>query len=231
MPWISAVVLTLFSLSRLCDSKPGYQLVQSNFYVGTEDWTVEGIDSEIKLDGNNGKLIVSDTRDQVWYFVAPSKFLGDQSAAYGGKLVFTLGHFFFNSDDKDALDVEEDVVLASTCDWSLSIKVFKKWDMAEEYSVTLSETAGWKDSRTGNAPGLMDFLGMLSNLRSVKIRGGYYRKEEMTNLGNVQLLEGTAWKPCCNAANSIDYCAVRCAADPWLKGTKRVRALRVLYRL
>jgi hypothetical protein len=118
--------------------------MQSNFYLGTEDWTVEGIDSEIQLDNNNGKLIVSDTLDQVWYFVAPDKFLGDQSAAYGadphahartharmharthtaaGKLVFTLGHFFFNSDDKEPIKADADIILVSKCDWSLSIKV------------------------------------------------------------------------------------------------------------
>ena len=28
--------------------------------------------------------------------------------------------------------------------------------------------------------------------------GRYYKKEEMSNLGNVYIMEGSAWKPCCN---------------------------------
>ena len=39
--------------------------------------------------------------------------------------------------------------------------------------MTLNENSGWMDSRTGKEPGMWDFVGMLANLKNIKIRGGY----------------------------------------------------------
>jgi hypothetical protein len=186
----------------------GTLMVSSTFYSDSEGWSVEGTEGKISHDGSNGKIFVKDGGANAWYFVAPEKFLGEKSAAYNGKLTFNLGHYYFNSDDKKPIEADADIILESLCDWTLTTKVYKEYEMSHMYSVTLNEDSGWTDSRTSNPPDLMDFLGMLSNLKSIKIRGGYFVKEETTNLGDVQLLEGTAWKPCCNAADRIDYCAV-----------------------
>ena len=72
----------------------------------------------------------------------------------------------------------------------------------------LNEDAGWKDSRTGRAAGVMDVLGVLSHLSHIKIRGGFFKTSaETTRLSGVQLMaSGKSWYPCCTLSNEVDLC-------------------------
>jgi hypothetical protein len=184
---------------------------QSRFRFGTEGWTLEGADeqwSAITLDGASGKILVHEQGGKTWYFVAPSAFVGDVSSTYNGKLVFALGHAYFNADEEPYTANEPDVILETTCGYSLQKNVFSAFVMHKVYALALNEFGGWIDTRTRAAPGLMDFLGALSNLKSIKIRGGYYPKDEIVSLGPVELHEGARWVPCCNPKDEVDYCTV-----------------------
>ena len=75
-----------------------------------------------------------------------------------------------------------------------------------DLSVMLNEDAGWIDSRTKSAPGAMDFLGVLSHLAAVKVRGGYYAGAESTRLASVSITAGKAWYPCCTLDGTVDLC-------------------------
>jgi hypothetical protein len=54
--------------------------------------------------------------------------------------------------------------------------------------------------------GAMDFLGVLSHLAAVKVRGGYYAGAESTRLSSVTITSGKAWFPCCTLDGTVDLC-------------------------
>ncbi len=184
---------------------------QSTFHTSTEGWTLDGADeawNAVTLDAANGKILVHEKGGKTWYFVAPAAFLGDVSGTYNGKLVFALGHTYFNAQEEPPVTNEPDVILETTCGYSLHRMVFSAFTMHKVYALTLNEYGGWIDSRTRAAPGLMDFLGVLANLKAIKIKGGYYPTDEIVNLGPVELAEGARWMACCNPKDEVDYCTV-----------------------
>uniref|UniRef100_A0A7S0YYW7 Laminin IV type A domain-containing protein n=1 Tax=Hemiselmis tepida TaxID=464990 RepID=A0A7S0YYW7_9CRYP len=145
----------------------------------------------------------SDSGSEVWYFMAPSdRFAGDLASAYNGRLSFTLTHSEAPSSAKATR--APDVILEASCGHSLML-----YGLAERggtLSVMLNEDAGWIDSRTRRPPGVMDFLGVLSHLAAVKVRGGYYSGAESTRLSAVSLTSGKAWYPCCTIDGTVDIC-------------------------
>lgn len=145
----------------------------------------------------------SDSGSEQWYFLAPGdRFSGDLSGAYNGRLSFTLTHSETPSSGKAAK--APDVVLEAACGHSLLLYGFA--DKGGSLSVMLNEDAGWIDSRTRRPPGVMDFLGVLSHLSAVKIRGGFYSGAESTRLSGVALTSGKAWHPCCTIDGTVDIC-------------------------
>ena len=46
---------------------------------------------------------------------------------YNGKLAFTIGHYFFNTEDRKAINHTGDIILESFCDWTLKVNVFKPY--------------------------------------------------------------------------------------------------------
>ena len=52
----------------------------------------------------------------------------------------------------------------------------------------------------------MDFLGVLSHLSAVKVRGGFYAGAESTRLSSVTITAGKAWFPCCTLDGTVDLC-------------------------
>lgn len=91
---------------------PSGSIVGSGFLLGNEDWTISGnkvASSGASYEpysrgallnhyilGSDDKINVRSTGapDQsLWYFVAPSKFLGNQGISYGGSIQFSLSSF------------------------------------------------------------------------------------------------------------------------------------------
>lgn len=91
---------------------PSGAIVGSGFLLGNEEWTIEGNKAasygaafEPYSRGAllNHYVLGSDDKVNVraagapdtslWYFVAPSKFLGNLGIAYGGNIQFTLSSF------------------------------------------------------------------------------------------------------------------------------------------
>lgn len=69
-------------------------LAESDFLWDVDGWTLHGNDAGLQ---HGSKMIKgADNDTSIWYFVAPSKFLGAQRAAYGGKLSFRHGFFEYN---------------------------------------------------------------------------------------------------------------------------------------
>lgn len=82
------IVALATSVILLAATAVGGELAVSTFDSGAEDWTTVGATSPVwePTGGNPGGHIWAE--DSVggppWFFVAPSKFLGDMSAAFGG---------------------------------------------------------------------------------------------------------------------------------------------------
>lgn len=91
---------------------PSGAIVGSSFLLSNEDWTIEGNKAASYSAGyepySRGALLnhyILGTEDKVnvrasgaadqslWYFVAPSKFLGNVGISYGGQLQFSLSAF------------------------------------------------------------------------------------------------------------------------------------------
>merc|ERR1719163_1034869 len=175
--------------------------------VGVEGWTtVKGNNnpSSVQLSADIGKGVVgSDTNGESWYFLAPGdKFSGDLSGAYNGRLALTLVHA--ETPSTGSVRREPDVILEASCGHSLML--YNYASKSGDLSVMLNEDAGWIDSRTKSAPGAMDFLGVLSHLSAVKVRGGFYAGAESTRLSSVTITAGKAWFPCCTLDGTVDLC-------------------------
>ena len=113
------------------------------------------------------------------------------------------------------------MILEATCGYSLMLKNLIKGS-AETFSVLLNEDQGWVDSRTKRKPGLFDMLGVLSNLKSIRIRGTcaypctvivyvFYRLARLTRLFRL-------------------YCVLRCACVCAMWGFVRLQVATTLGR-
>ena len=76
-------------------------LAESDFLWDVDGWTTRG-DAENFQHGQR-MIKAADAGPAMWYFVAPSKFLGAKRAAYGGKLSFRHGFFEYNRCSAPAL--------------------------------------------------------------------------------------------------------------------------------
>eukprot|EP00281_Chroomonas_sp_CCMP1168_P025887 CAMPEP_0206226290 /NCGR_PEP_ID=MMETSP0047_2-20121206/8013_1 /ASSEMBLY_ACC=CAM_ASM_000192 /TAXON_ID=195065 /ORGANISM="Chroomonas mesostigmatica_cf, Strain CCMP1168" /LENGTH=1015 /DNA_ID=CAMNT_0053649369 /DNA_START=156 /DNA_END=3199 /DNA_ORIENTATION=- len=184
---------TVLARSNPAGSTDGWQGVRLNNVPST---------TMVRADVASG-VAGSDTGTEAWFFMAPSdRFMGDLSAAYNGRLSFTLTHA---ETPANAQEVKApDVVLEAACGHSLML-----YDFASQggvLSIMLNEDAGWIDSRTKRPPSVMDFLGVLAHLSAVKIRGGYYTGAESTRLSSVSITSGKAWHPCCTIDGTVDIC-------------------------
>jgi len=218
---------------RIGVKQPG-SIVESLFFPGrgTDGWVLHGARSGHQAHGVEGPVAresdmaieATDSGAAVWYFSSPPHFEGDRSAAYNGALQFLLYHNqrppASNSHPLKLgrLGVDSaDVILEAQCGHALFMRgvLDRSRSVPTEYSLELSEDAGWIDSRTGNAPFRLDMLGVLANLHSIKIRGAFYREPETVRLQHVRLtvaaegaVSGRDFYPCCSPSRAglMDVC-------------------------
>ncbi|MBU6399877.1 MAG: hypothetical protein KGS61_06125 [Verrucomicrobia bacterium] len=134
-----------------------------------------------------GYLSQSDPDGNTWYWEAPQKHLGDQSAAYGGTLTFDLEQS--ETDNQyDAADVVLigaglTLVYDTTPVFGVSPTPGTNWT---SYRVPLTEAAGWtKDTLDGPTPTHDEFLSVLRSLSNLRIRGEYRVGGDVGGLDNV----------------------------------------------
>jgi hypothetical protein len=171
---------------------PSAVVARSTFDTNTEGWTTDA-DATCRptpcyaaTGGNPGGYIYTDDSlaGTKFYFNAPSKFLGNASAAYQENLTFDM--------KQDLRDVEEtndaDVILVGnglTLVFDTPKNPPRLW---ATYTVPLNETAGWrKNSITGPRPTAAEMRGVLSKLTSLRIRGDYIFGQATAMLDNVVL--------------------------------------------
>lgn len=203
-------------------------LAASNFNNGAEDWSIStnGGSSAVTYDpssrGSMNRYITcvenwidTNTRtgedNELWYYSAPSKFLGDMAASYKGTLKFTLSS---SSGDFSSgnLNARKDLVVleCATCITDSSNRAVKiyynalkagdaatmtpQWSFdgsTTDFSVPLDETKWRLDSENTNvvavAPTQNEFIQVLARLSGIKILGDHTKSYESVALDSVKL--------------------------------------------
>jgi Laminin B (Domain IV) len=160
-----------------CGGIPSY--ASSVFEADDEGWSIgnNGSDTKPTLDrsgGNPGGTICGqDHADgDIWYFVAPPKFLGDASGTYGKRLTFDLrqGSIYDQIRGRDVvlngggLAVINNLRFAPGLDWT-------------PYSFWIDDVSGWSiDDQTGTGPlaTAAQLKTVLGSLTSLRIRGEFF---------------------------------------------------------
>lgn len=170
----------------------------STFDLDAEGWTAAGdIEGPLTwLDGGGnpgGHVQIDDlTIGGVTFFVAPAKFLGNQSAAAGSLLRFDLKQVYPGGANQFN---DEDVILRGSGLTLVYNTASNPTNGAwTSYAVPLS-AAGWKlNTLNGAAATEGQFAAVLSNLTGLTIRAEYQTGPDVGHLDNVALVpEPGAW--------------------------------------
>lgn len=159
--------------SAPCRADP---IVLSNFDTDAEGWTVVNDNSTavtwVSTGGSpGGHIRNTDGRTGIsWYFNAPAKFLGDQSAAYGGTLTFNQSQTPFTA------GLGEDVILVGTNALSLyydNAQNAAGYPVWTSFQIALDDTAPWRVTGTGALATQAQIQSVLASLAALRIRGEY----------------------------------------------------------
>lgn len=184
---------TVFSLVMLCatSSLKADFIAMSDFSTNDEGWRLVGDSTTatptyLSTGGNPGGFVrgFDQVVGGVWFWQAPTKFLGDDSAAYGHTLTYDL-----RMRGSGPLFDDSDVILSGAgLTLHLDTSPVPSDTSWTSYSVLLSETAGWKvGSFAGPLATQSEVLAVLSNLTSLRIRGEFITGDDNGDLDNVVL--------------------------------------------
>uniref|UniRef100_A0A6A7FTH6 Laminin subunit gamma-1-like isoform X1 n=3 Tax=Hirondellea gigas TaxID=1518452 RepID=A0A6A7FTH6_9CRUS len=161
--------------SSICSSAGRYTKgsIESGFVRGVERWKAEEWSGRAQPVSYNAAArileVVHRGPDKI-YFLAPDRFLGDQRASYNQELKFVL-----RIGGAQSQASTEDIVIEGS-GLTVSAPIFAQNnplpnDQSQGYSFRLHE-----DQKFGWSPRLSsrDFIALLSNLTSLKIRGTYF---------------------------------------------------------
>jgi predicted ribosomally synthesized peptide with SipW-like signal peptide len=136
--------------------------------------------------GNPGAYLegVDTATGGIWYFDAPSSFLGDQSAFAGGSLAYDL------QQSPDGTLVRDDIVLEGAS----TTLVYRYGSVADfpdvtpnwsEYDIPLDPGAGWTvGSSSGPAATPTEIAAVLGDLTALRIRGEFVNGNDTGGLDN-----------------------------------------------
>jgi len=169
--------------------------ITSNFDADTEGWTTRFINNQAnppvpvwqETGGNPGGYIQGqDTQNgPQWYWVAPAKFYGDRSAAYGNELTFDLT----TTDIRNPIREIPSVIMSGgglTIEYPTSVLPTQQWTTIR---IRLDETAGWTTRSSGGTPGTPvtadQMRAVLASLTSLQLRAEYNFGPDINSLDNV----------------------------------------------
>jgi hypothetical protein len=187
-------LIVVATASALVASQSQADIASSDFAADSDGWALSGdpatpAPTYIATGGNPGGYIrgTDAVLNNTWYFDAPAKFLGNASASYGFTLTFDQRANGFGNAPFDW----DDVVLTSPglslfYDITAPMPQIGAWT---GYSVPLSEGPGWSlgSLGAGGVPTQVQFIQVLSNLTSLRIRGEFFSGIDTGDLDNVVL--------------------------------------------
>lgn len=194
-------------------------VICSDFLLSLDGWTIVGNKRLIEnpafepysrglylnhyICSSDDKINVDkygDSDKSLWFFNAPSKFLGNMGIAYGGFIMFSLELF---SGDIRQLNygINYNLIELESTGFGITVVYpfinFNK--MMDIFQVPLRETKGWYYYKTQKTPSKCDFIRVLSDLSAIRILGDITTWYETVALDNVFII---------NKQNNIPRCAV-----------------------
>ncbi|MFA7235621.1 MAG: laminin B domain-containing protein [Phycisphaeraceae bacterium] len=163
--------------------------VSSYFDTDKEDWTTGGDfaapSTWTNALGNPVGAIYAtdDTQGGTWSFVAPAKFLGNQSGAYGGTFSYDL-RITASDSTPWAWPMVSITGSGVTLNWNGAWPDANVWN---HYDVPLNPAGGWIKASDSTTPNAAEFASVLSNLSSLLIRGEFMTGSDTGYLDNAVL--------------------------------------------
>ena len=168
-------------------------LVVSTFDTDSDGWSAIGdTAAPVSWSATGGNPaghieIIDAVTGGVTYFVAPAKFLGNQSDSYGTPLAFDLRQSYTGGPNQFN---DTDIILTGgglTLVFDTSVNPPN--DSWASYSILLTETAGWRVSTlTGAVPTQAQMQATLTNLTSFQIRAEFQTGADTGSLDNVRIV-------------------------------------------
>ena len=183
------IAATTALLMALATTATAQYPVTSTFDTGSELWgyhnDANGIHWAASTGNPGGLIYASDlTHGTLWYFVAPAKFRGDHTAAYGLTVEYDLKNNGIGS------IIDDDIVLIGAGTWLAYRFVDNPGTAWKHYAAMLREDAGWVIEGTSTPPTTQQFLDVLSDVTAFRIRGEYISGSDTGYLDNVMLGSG-----------------------------------------
>jgi len=202
------------------------RMVGSDFSLGTDGWAIVrngakeaampsgGIrweaysrgDLSFFVSGSDGQILVDgEGQDRSrWEFTAPQQFLGNQAAAYGGSLEFTIGSSAGDFSPANRLSTDDRVVTLScaSCDVGRGVRLAYFADsllpfdgITKRVSIRLDPSQWKQDPRNTVSEWGPTFacqlVEVLSGLTAIDVLGDHTRSFESVALDNVALRPGS----------------------------------------
>ncbi len=183
----------------LCAGLSGAATAQvSSFDTDAEGWTTlndaTGFTWTGSLGNPAGAIRARDLRQGAhWFFAAPTMYLGDRSAVYGGTLDWDILGIVGNH---TSASVGADVMLTGGgLEIGIELNVLPLNSGWTSWSALLDESAGWSMVSSLSSGGLLatavteaDLRTVLGSLDGLYIRGEYTSGSDSTALDNVNLV-------------------------------------------
>jgi hypothetical protein len=169
-------------------------VVASTFAFDSEGWTATHDDVAISYSSHTVRLFCKNRNDV--YFLAPSKFLGQQRALFGGRIELRLGFYEYNSDGKDMIPGYDIVIDSDRTGFSFGLKgIVKPWDFVTDANVTVDAASGWEHVSNGAAASTPELLRTLSSISRVRVRACYYAGQQDVYIARLKFLKTSPAKP------------------------------------
>ena len=192
-------LISLVILSTGCgddDEETKETTISSDFVSDVDGWRIEGDAkgsqgvipnfSEINGVGNSGYIYAKDdATGGVWYFIAPSKYHGDQSKFFNGKIECYLIQDSnmvnqFNNDDLIIQGVSGKKIIYKHENYPA-----KTWT---KYQINLNSDSQWVDEN-GNITSDENIKTVLSNITKIMIRGEFEDGEDTGGLDGFKFMK------------------------------------------
>jgi len=191
-------LITLVVLSTGCgddDKKVKETIISSDFVSGVDDWKIEGDAkgsegvipnfSEINGVGNSGYIYAKDdATGGTWYFIAPSKYHGNKSEFFNGKLEFYLIQDSNMANQFKDDDLIIDGVSGKKILYNHDNYPNKTWT---KYQINLNSDSQWVNEN-GDIASDEEIKNVLSNITKIMLRGEFEDGEDTGGLDGFKFL-------------------------------------------
>lgn len=175
------------ALGLLCSAGANAQIAVSDFSSDLDGWTTVA-NKNAQIDWQPGMITQQDIHYGTMAFKAPSKFLGDVTAAYGGSFSFdfmTSSSYFWPSQPKLRMSGETQW---GTLTVTLRLPEPTNANTFYSYDIPFQESDDWSLNGHRRTPTQEEFQAILARLTDIRIIGDTSSEsDELFSIANVRL--------------------------------------------